>query len=274
MILLESVLQALLTSLLVGSIYGLLCVGLGLIFSVMRVINFAQGEFMMIGMYAALLFFDMFGFGRVMGDWGGLAASALAAGAALYLFASLLHPALLARVTGSRVTGTEGDGHYPQLTLTLGLSLVLANGGLVLFGSSPQTIRTTLSSSAWTIGPLVGDDGLLFVNKARTLAFVVTAVVVAMVALFITRTRSGKTGKQRVDLIQCYFKTLARVQRLRTHLQVFKHRHAAENLPPFGYMGDAQLGARGRGNFAQIVPVKSQFARDDGHGSRDGLEQG
>ena len=114
MILLESVLQALLTSLLVGGIYGLLCVGLGLIFSVMRVINFAQGEFMMIGMYAALMFFDAFGFGRVLGDWGGLVASALAAGVALYLFASLLHPALLARVTGARVTGTEGDGHYPQ----------------------------------------------------------------------------------------------------------------------------------------------------------------
>ncbi len=199
MILLESVLQALLTSLLVGGIYGLLCVGLGLIFSVMRVINFAQGEFMMIGMYAALLFFDTFGFGRVLGDWGGLAASALAAGGALYLFASLLHPALLARVTGSRVTGTEGDGHYPQLTLTLGLSLVLANGGLVLFGSSPQTIRTALSSSAWTIGPLVGDDGLLFLNKARTLAFVVTAVVVAIVALFITRTRSGKILRAAAD---------------------------------------------------------------------------
>lgn len=199
LILLESVLQALLTSLLVGGVYGLLCVGLGLIFSVMRVINFAQGEFMMIGMYAALFFFETLGFGRMLGDWAGLVASALSAGVALYLFASILHPTLLARVSGVRVTGTEGDGHYPQLTLTLGLSLVLANGGLLLFGSSPHTIRTELSASAWVIGPLVGEDVLLFLNKARTLAFSVTLVVVAVVALFITRTRAGKCLRAAAD---------------------------------------------------------------------------
>lgn len=196
---LETVLQALLTSLLVGGVYGLLCVGLGLIFSVMRVINFAQGEFMMIGMYAAFFFFDTLGFGAYLGVWAGLVVSALVAGVVLYLFATVLHPALLARVTGSRVSGTEGDGHYPQLTLTLGLSLVLANGGLVLFGSSPHTIQTALSSSAWVIGPLVGEDVLLFLNKARTLAFMVTLVVVAAVALFITKTRTGKILRAAAD---------------------------------------------------------------------------
>ena len=46
-------LQALAAGMLVGSAYGLMCVGLGIIFGVMRVINFAQGDFMMLGMYAA-----------------------------------------------------------------------------------------------------------------------------------------------------------------------------------------------------------------------------
>src|SRR5574343_1766695 len=118
-VLLENILQALLTSLQVGAVYGLLCVGLGLIFSIMRVINFAQGEFMMLGMYAALWAFGSLGLGGLLGASLGLAASALLSGAALYLLASLLHTALLARVTGSRVSGSEGDGHYPQLTLTL-----------------------------------------------------------------------------------------------------------------------------------------------------------
>jgi branched-chain amino acid transport system permease protein len=45
--------QALSAGLLVGGIYGLMCVGLGIIFGVMRVVNFAQGDFMMLGMYAA-----------------------------------------------------------------------------------------------------------------------------------------------------------------------------------------------------------------------------
>ena len=51
-VLLEELLQRLVTGVLVGSMYGLLCTGLGMIFGVIRVINFAQGEFMMLGMYA------------------------------------------------------------------------------------------------------------------------------------------------------------------------------------------------------------------------------
>ena len=49
----ESVMQAATAGLLVGCIYGLMCLGLSLIFGVMRVINFAQGEFLMLGMYFA-----------------------------------------------------------------------------------------------------------------------------------------------------------------------------------------------------------------------------
>ena len=57
----ENFLQALFAGLTVGAIYGLMCVGLALIFGVMRVINFAQGEFMMLGMYAAFYIFTVFG---------------------------------------------------------------------------------------------------------------------------------------------------------------------------------------------------------------------
>ena len=48
--LIESILQRQIMGILVGGIYGLLCTGLGMIFGVIRVINFAQGEFMMLGM--------------------------------------------------------------------------------------------------------------------------------------------------------------------------------------------------------------------------------
>src|SRR5881394_470183 len=56
---LEGFLQALSAGLLIGAVYGLMCVGLGLIFGVMRVINFAQGDFMMLGMYAAYYAFGL-----------------------------------------------------------------------------------------------------------------------------------------------------------------------------------------------------------------------
>ena len=56
----ENFLQALTAGLLTGAIYGLMCVGLSVIFGVMRVINFAHGDFMMLGMYVAWYVFGLF----------------------------------------------------------------------------------------------------------------------------------------------------------------------------------------------------------------------
>ena len=63
----ENFLQALAAGLLTGAVYGLMCVGLSLIFGVMRVINFAQGDFMMLGMYVAYYAFGLFGAHMVFG---------------------------------------------------------------------------------------------------------------------------------------------------------------------------------------------------------------
>ena len=54
-VLIENVLNALAAGITIGCIYGLMCVGLGLIFGIMRVVNFAQGELLMLGMYVSLL---------------------------------------------------------------------------------------------------------------------------------------------------------------------------------------------------------------------------
>jgi branched-chain amino acid transport system permease protein len=60
---LVDIFQAMAAGLLVGGTYGLMCVGLGIIFGVMRVVNFAHGDFMMLGMYAA--FYLVTGFGTL-----------------------------------------------------------------------------------------------------------------------------------------------------------------------------------------------------------------
>jgi branched-chain amino acid transport system permease protein len=199
LILLENVLQALAAGVLVGAIYGLMCVGLGLIYGVMRVINFAQGDFLMLGMYAALYLFTLLGLGAFLGPYLGPVVATLLGAAILYGFGALLHQTLLSRVTGIRVAGTESEGHYPQLILTLGISLILANGGLILFGSMPQGIRTPLSASAWELGPLVGQDVSVFLNKARSVAFLVSVLAAIGLYLFITRTRLGKTLRAAAD---------------------------------------------------------------------------
>lgn len=194
----ENFLQALAAGILVGAVYGLMCVGLGLIYGVMRVINFAQGDFLMLGMYAALYLFTWMGL-SALGPYVGPVLAALIGAVLLYGFGALLHRMLLARVTGIRVAGTESEGHYPQLILTLGISLILANGGLLVFGSMPQNIRTPLSSSAWELGPLVGNDLSVFLNKARSVAFLVSVLVALALYLFITRSRVGKTLRAAAD---------------------------------------------------------------------------
>ena len=199
LILVENILQALLTGILVGGVYGLLCAGLGMIFGVMRVINFAQGEFLMLGMYASFFIFTQLGLGASLGAYMGPMVSAILAGIVLYIFASILHPLLLARFTGIRAAGVEGEGHYAQLTLTLGLALVLSNGALILFGSNHHTIQTSLTASAWEVGPLYGDFVSVFINKGRTMAFMATIVVVVALALFITRSRIGKMMRAAAD---------------------------------------------------------------------------
>jgi branched-chain amino acid transport system permease protein len=198
LILLENVLQALTAGVLVGSIYALMCVGLGLIFGVMRVINFAQGEFLMLGMYATLYAFTWFGLGRLLGPYVGPIAGALIAGLVLFGIGAVLHRYLLTRVTGIRVAGSEGEGHYPQLILTLGLSLIFSNAGLILFGSTPENIRTPLSASAWELG-LFAERVSVFLNKARSVAFTVSIAVAIGLYFFVTRSRIGKTLRAAAD---------------------------------------------------------------------------
>jgi branched-chain amino acid transport system permease protein len=195
----ENALQSLYTGLVVGCVYGLMCVGLALIFSVMRVINFAQGEFLMLGMYAALFAFTQLGVGTVLGPYVGPFVAALLAGAIVFVGGIVLYEIFLKRITGLQVARTEGEGHYPQLTLTLGLSLLLSNGALILFGSSPVTLRTPMSSNAWELGPLFGSQMTLFLNQGRSVAALVALVVAGAMALFIARARLGKMLRAAAD---------------------------------------------------------------------------
>jgi branched-chain amino acid transport system permease protein len=198
-VIVENILQSIYTGLVLGCVYGLMCVGLALIFSVMRVINFAQGEFLMLGMYAALFVFTQLGISALLGPYVGPIVAAVLGGAIVFGVGIVAYEGLLRWITGLEVAGTEGEGHYPQLTLTLGLSLLLSNGGLIVFGSEPQTMRTPMSSNAWELGPLFGLDITLFLNQARSLASVVALAMAAAVALFIARTRLGKMLRAAAD---------------------------------------------------------------------------
>jgi branched-chain amino acid transport system permease protein len=194
----ESFLQALTAGLLVGCIYGLMCLGLGLIFGVMRVINFAQGDFLMLGMYVTLYLAAALGGATLFGPVASPFIAAVCAGPVLFVGGYLLHRLLVSRVTGIRVAGIEGDGHYAQLILTLGVALILENGGLILFGSTPQSVRTPLSSSAWEI-PLLHEGSAIFLNKARSIAALIAIAAAAGLYWFIGHSRLGKALRAAAD---------------------------------------------------------------------------
>ena len=196
LIVLENFLQALFAGLLIGGIYGLMCVGLGIIFGVMKVINFGQGDLLMLGMYCAWYMVTGFGILTFMGPYFGPMAAAILTFPILYVVGVLLHKFLISKVTGIRVASMEGEGHYAQLILTLGVSLILANGGLLVFGSEPRSIPTPMSKTAF---PINMGEVSVFLNQARLFGLVLSLVVAAALYIFITRSRLGKSLRAAAD---------------------------------------------------------------------------
>jgi branched-chain amino acid transport system permease protein len=195
----ENFLQALSAGLLTGAIYGLMCVGLSVIFGVMRVINFAHGDFMMLGMYVAWYLFGLLGAHSVFGPAAGPYIVGLAAGPVIFLAGVIVHALLVSKVTGIRGSALESEGHYAQLILTLGVALILQNGGLYLFGSAPVSIPTPLASTAWQVGPLVGDAVEVFINQGQAVSAALAAAVVVGFVLFMSGSRLGKSLRAAAD---------------------------------------------------------------------------
>ncbi len=197
-VLLENVLNALAAGLIIGCLYGLMCLGLGLIFGIMKIVNFAQGELLMLGMYVSFYLVTGWGVLHVLGPYAAPFVAALIAGPVLFGGGALLHRFLIARVSGLRTFGTLDEGAFGQLVITLGVSLILQNAGLIVFGSSPQTVLTPLSARAFIIGPIVG-DATLFLNKARVIACGMAILVAVALYLLMERTTLGKALRAAAD---------------------------------------------------------------------------
>jgi branched-chain amino acid transport system permease protein len=197
-VLVENVLNALAAGVTIGCIYGLMCIGLGLIFGVMKIVNFAQGELLMLGMFTSFYLVSAGGVLAFLGPYAGPFIGALCAGPILFVGGTLLHRFLISRVSGLRTAGTQDEGHFGQLIVTLGISLILQNSGLILFGSTPQTVRTPLASQAVEIGPIYG-DATVFLNKARLVACAIAIVVALALYLLLEYTRLGKALRAAAD---------------------------------------------------------------------------
>jgi len=133
---LTTIAQAVVNGLLIGGIYALVSIGVTLIFGVVKIVNFAQGEFVMIGMYITFFLATSFGIDPLIA----LVISMLA----LFFIGVLLQHFLIRRVLEL--------GDMPQIFLTFALSLLLVNIALLLFTANYRTVQTAYSETAIHIG--------------------------------------------------------------------------------------------------------------------------
>ena len=163
------ILQALLSGLLNGGIYSLVAVGLTLIFGVMRIINFAHGSLMMLGMYVSYWLFVLWGVDPYL--------SLIASGSVLFAVGVFIEAVLVSPV----LEAPEHD----QLLLTLGISLVIENLALFLWKADPRTVTV----SYLAVAPMVGG---IMISSPRVIAFVVSLAFTAALYLFLKRTDLGR----------------------------------------------------------------------------------
>lgn len=166
---LETVLQLTINGLLLGGIYSLIAIGLTLIFGVVRIINFAQGEFLMIGMFATFWIFSLLKIDPYL---------------ALFIFTPLLF--LLGMGTERLIIKPiQNAPPIAQIFSTFGLSIVLQNGALMFWKSDYRSLETSYSNA------VISWAGLM-INVPRLVAFGVAVGIVIFLYLFLQRTYLGK----------------------------------------------------------------------------------
>jgi branched-chain amino acid transport system permease protein len=166
---LSFILQLLLGGLVIGVIYALVAMGLSLIFGVLEIVNFAHGEFYMLGAMAAYFLAS----GTSLGYWPTILLVTLGAACVGYV----LYEALLGSL--------QGEGFERSILLTLGLSMVMQNGAVYLFTTTPRMISNSLTYSNVTIGGLRISEPRLYALGLGLAAFAALFVI-------LHRTRMGK----------------------------------------------------------------------------------
>ena len=128
--------QLVLNGLVIGVMYALIAMGLSLIFGVLEIVNFAHGEFYMLGAVGAYFLTTNLGFGY----WPTVATVTLTALCVGYV----LYEALLVSL--------RGESFERSILLTLGLSMVLQNGAVFLFTTTPKMLQTAQTYSNFIFG--------------------------------------------------------------------------------------------------------------------------
>jgi branched-chain amino acid transport system permease protein len=166
---LEIYLNVAVSGLLTGLIYGLSTLGLSVIFGVIRIVNFAHGEIMVVGMFATLLLFRWLGIDPLLA----LPLTAVA----LFGFGYLLQDWVVRRVAHL--------ADHMQFLLMAAVAVVLISVCLMIFGGDAQGVQVAYALESYRVGPLI-------IDKVRLVAGIAALAVAAALFAFFRYTATGK----------------------------------------------------------------------------------
>ncbi|HEY5067714.1 MAG TPA: branched-chain amino acid ABC transporter permease [Xanthobacteraceae bacterium] len=152
-------LNVIVAGILTGLVYGLMALGLSVIFGVVRIVNFAHGEMMSIAMYIAVVLFAAFHLDPLI--------MLVPIAAVMFVFGYLLQLSLI----NPFITRPE----HSQFLLVVAIALIIVNTLLIIFGPDAQTIQTSYAYDSFLIGPVIID---------ASKAYAAAAAIVVTVALF------------------------------------------------------------------------------------------
>jgi branched-chain amino acid transport system permease protein len=165
--------QSVVSGILVGGMYGLVALGLALAFGVLKVLNVAHGELLMLGGYASFFAFTRWGIDPF--------ASIPLVFAAMFGLGVVLYLVLFRYITKTEINTRIKN----SLLISFGLVLVLQALAVRFFTADERTISTGYSLEALTIGPVR-------IPMVRLAGLVVAVVVALALEWLLSRTRFGR----------------------------------------------------------------------------------
>jgi len=166
---LTSFLQACIDGLMTGALYALIGMGLALIFGVMRIVNFAHGAFLMLGMYASWVLFDKFQVNPYLGF--------IPSGLLLFAFGYLVYRVLIQPI--------RDRSDFMQILMTTGIALILVDSVQLTFGADYHQTNIDLVNKTLRFGPFT-------LNAASLLSFAIAGALIVGLQQFVVRSRTGQ----------------------------------------------------------------------------------
>jgi len=168
-------LQLFLSGVLIGSVYALMSIGLTLIFGVLRIVNFAHGEFLMIAMYGAWAFTHVLGLNPYY--------AAIAIVPAMFLFGGLVYILI--------ISPALDKPHLVVVFATMALSIFLQNAALMAMTADLRDVPPIFAKSL-TVGSV-------YLKIELLLGFLITVVCTIALQWIIKRTYLGKAIRATVQ---------------------------------------------------------------------------